>query len=559
MKKRMLSVTALAVVLFYLLSCFLSVAFQLENILTLISARTQYASVKWMSRSAEEGKEALLRRFGDLYPHGPNGVETEIPYTAALWKLNGARVIERGYTLTVLDGRQEHILWQGRIDDLLTAEKKAALGAFLRRCPSRAVAFDSVSFATVNGEWVPTSLSMFSIHKANSVRHTLTLAQAEPDRTLTRADAYILFDFYDLGLSRKDEARFRRLEAMVSQFEAGIAQEDADTLFFNVREYGKKMLPSDLIFEEERLPEARLPRIFTKLCRVFFGDTPEWDAAAFLADGEKYLYFTASLCNITYQTVSNAFVRQTAASLGVIYGLMGAMMLLAVWRLLKKNERLDTARRALTAAAAHELKTPLAVIQNQSECVLEAIAPERDREYVDSIREESLRMSGIVNTLLQYNRLSQRKKIEKQPVELAALVREEAENYRAFAESNGVKLSVSLPETATVRGDEALLRLAVDNYLSNAIKYAAGEKEVRVVLAKERKGFRFETLNACEPMTKKEADALWRLLSRRDAARGDGSAGMGLPLCAEIFRLHGFRYGCVPGGDSICFFFESVK
>ena len=235
------------------------------------------------------------------------------------------------------------------------------------------------------------------------------------------------------------------------------------------------------------------------------------------------------------------------------------MMLLAVWRLLKKNERLDTARRALTAAAAHELKTPLAVIQNQSECVLEAIAPERDREYVDSIREESLRMSGIVNTLLQYNRLSQRKKIEKQPVELAALVREEAENYRAFAESNGVKLSVSLPETATVRGDEALLRLAVDNYLSNAIKYAAGEKEVRVVLAKERKGFRFETLNACEPMTKKEADALWRLLSRRDAARGDGSAGMGLPLCAEIFRLHGFRYGCVPGGDSICFFFESVK
>ncbi len=328
---------------------------------------------------------------------------------------------------------------------------------------------------------------------------------------------------------------------------------------------------SGLVFDEERDLQYRnnegrdrsKESVFEKLAlwkryisRLLFKDVLSWDVAALEADGEKYIYFTASLRSLPQCVLTDSAVRRTASLLGVVYALTGAFLLIAVRRLMRKNEQLDKARRALTGAAAHELKTPISVIRNQSEFVLERVMPERDAEYVSSIRDEAERMSGIVDTLLQYGRLSDRKKIEKRPLDLAARVGEELARYRAFAETNGAALRVSLAGSVPVRGNEALLRLAVDNYLSNAIRYAAGEKNVRVTLTKTKRGFRFETENECEPIKKKEAKAFWSLLSKRDKARGSaGTAGMGLPLCAEIFRLHRYRYGCVPEGKSVRFFF----
>ncbi|MBQ1996542.1 MAG: two-component sensor histidine kinase, partial [Clostridia bacterium] len=94
----------------------------------------------------------------------------------------------------------------------------------------------------------------------------------------------------------------------------------------------------------------------------------------------------------------------------------------------------------------------------------------------------------------------------------------------------------------------------VDNYLSNAIKYATGEKKVAVKLEKDR----FFVYNTSEGISRDTADLMWDILSRDNKARTkDGSStGMGLPICAEIFKAHGFEYGYRNLQGKVEFYFE---
>ena len=94
------------------------------------------------------------------------------------------------------------------------------------------------------------------------------------------------------------------------------------------------------------------------------------------------------------------------------------IVVITLCKILKKAKKLDEAKIAFTSAAAHELKTPLAIIENQCECIMENIAPEKNSEYVKSIYNESLRMNKLVATLLQYNRLASTESIAKERCDL---------------------------------------------------------------------------------------------------------------------------------------------
>lgn len=224
----------------------------------------------------------------------------------------------------------------------------------------------------------------------------------------------------------------------------------------------------------------------------------------------------------------------------------------------RKNDRMTKAQRAFISAAAHELKTPLAVIQNQCECVLEDVAPEKNKDYVKSVHDEALRMNDIVSNLLWYNRLVNSKKIKTEKCDLSETVLAETDKYRTFAENNGVKMEVVLPSSKTeINCNRELIAMAIDNYLSNAIKYATGNKKVTVTLAKESKGTALRVFNECGGISYDERESIWYLLSRGDKARTGtgGSSGMGLPICSQIFEVHGFKYGYQNKSGGVEFYF----
>lgn len=226
----------------------------------------------------------------------------------------------------------------------------------------------------------------------------------------------------------------------------------------------------------------------------------------------------------------------------------------AILSYLEKKRNLNLARQAFISAAAHELKTPISIIENQCEFIMENVAPEKNAEYINSIYEESLRMNKLVATLLNYTRLASADSVEKHKVSLSEIANEEVKKYIPFAEQKGVTLLSDIAENITVKANAELIALVIDNYLSNAVKNTEAGNKIEVRL----NTLGLTVFNEGKPIDEKEGRNLWDVFYKEDKARtknGDNSTGMGLAICKQILMLHKFQYGYknMPGG--VEFFF----
>ena len=268
-----------------------------------------------------------------------------------------------------------------------------------------------------------------------------------------------------------------------------------------------------------------------------------------------HIWFSAKYSPFIRAVTSNSFQEFTLLT-ALLFLVAGALVLIISQAFLTKTQQLEKSKRTFISAAAHELKTPLAVIQNQCECILEDILPEKKDEYIRSVYDEALRMNGIVTSLLTFNRLSATDKVHKDKVNLSDLVTTEVNKYLSFAEAKGAEIiSADITENLYVSCNSELMALAIDNYLSNAVKYTTGEKKITVSLIKTKKGFLFEVYNTAEPIDESEIKGLWNVLERQDVSRTrkENSTGMGLPICKRIFDIHGFKYECRNAKDGIVF------
>lgn len=209
-----------------------------------------------------------------------------------------------------------------------------------------------------------------------------------------------------------------------------------------------------------------------------------------------------------------------------------------------------------TSGAAHELKTPLTVITNQCECIIENISPEKNDDYINSIYTEALRMNKLVATLLQYNKVNSISSVKKEKTDMQIIAETEIDKYSWHFEEKNFDLQVNLAEAAINCNDE-LIALVVDNFLSNAVKHTKEGGIVKVSLEKERKHVKFSVFNEGEHISSVDAKHIWEEFYKKDKARSrnDNSTGMGLAVCKRILSLHGFKYGYknVKGGVEFYF------
>ena len=270
---------------------------------------------------------------------------------------------------------------------------------------------------------------------------------------------------------------------------------------------------------------------------------------------DGYAFFMYVEYSPFHKTITSEFFWALTFYTAIIFAFATVIILIVALYLFNKSQRIKDNQRAFISAAAHERKTPLAVIQNQCECVLDGIAPEKNEEYVESVYEEALRMSEIVKTLLLFNRISNIEEVAKSDFNLSETVENEIKKYELFAESNSAKIETDIDSDVFVNGNAELIALAVDNYLSNAIKYTDGNKKVSVSLKKDRHSFVFKVCNDCNRIT--FSDEVWETFTKGDESRhsNGSSSGMGLPICKKIFDLHSFKYGYNKVKDGVEFYF----
>ena len=221
--------------------------------------------------------------------------------------------------------------------------------------------------------------------------------------------------------------------------------------------------------------------------------------------------------------------------------------------LLDRLESASVTERRFASDAAHELRTPLAVLRTGLDV---ALTRERsgaeNRAALENAHREVIGLCKIAEELLMLTRLNGEVAIERKPVDLRALVAEVTTTVEPLATAKNVELRTAELASAIVDGSAAHLRRLVINLIDNALKFtpAGGKIEIGLVNVDGRALLRVaDTGPGIEPS---ELPLVFERFFRGAHAGGEGS-GLGLSLCREIARYHGGQIAAAnrPAGGAV--------
>ena len=210
--------------------------------------------------------------------------------------------------------------------------------------------------------------------------------------------------------------------------------------------------------------------------------------------------------------------------------------------------------REFTRAAAHELKTPLAVLRTHAEALREDILPEKREQYLGIVLEECDRMAELVGRLLEFSRLESGAALHREPLEFAGLIREVLEPLELQLEQKQIHLTADLPELP-LTGDRERLREVVGNLLSNALRHCPTGGEIRLALTREAGWACLSVCNDGLPIPAEDLPHLWEPFFRGDRSRSreSGGTGLGLAIVQAAVTAHGGSCSVENLGQGVCF------
>jgi two-component system, OmpR family, heavy metal sensor histidine kinase CusS len=217
-------------------------------------------------------------------------------------------------------------------------------------------------------------------------------------------------------------------------------------------------------------------------------------------------------------------------------------------QMLERLERSFKQASRFSGDAAHELKTPLAILQGELEQMLQQAEPGSTmQQSLGNLLDEVSRLSGITRKLLLLSLADAGKmNVYRQEVNLSILVQEIAEDIELI--DPNLQVETSIASGLKVQGDRDLLAQVLQNLIINAIKYNLPNGWIKIQAYQQRKTVFIRISNASQDISESDREHLFDRFYRGDKARSRSvsggelrqieGVGLGLSLAREIARSH---------------------
>ena len=215
------------------------------------------------------------------------------------------------------------------------------------------------------------------------------------------------------------------------------------------------------------------------------------------------------------------------------------------YRNVSREMNLARLKSDFVANVSHELRTPLALIRLYAETLElgRLTAQEKYQEYFRIIREESERLTALINNILDFSRIEAgRKEYDFKETDLAELVRATLESYRFQIEQNGFAFEENIAsDIPPVNVDREAIARSLLNLVNNALKYSKDQKYIGVSLYRANGSVKLEVRDRGIGIAPGEQDKIFEKFYRcgDPLVHNIKGSGLGLSLVRHIAQAHG--------------------
>lgn len=207
--------------------------------------------------------------------------------------------------------------------------------------------------------------------------------------------------------------------------------------------------------------------------------------------------------------------------------------------ILRPVEESYAKQKQFIAVAGHELKTPITIIDADSE-LLRMELPEGN-EWLDDISVQTKRLANLTNDLISLAKLEEvHAGLTKIEFPLSDVISETVQSFRAIAEQQKIVIESQIEPMISYVGDEKLIRQLVGLIVDNALKYTDKSETITVCLEKKPKEIIFKVANKTEWTVHKDISKVFDRFYRSDSASHSITKGygLGLAIAKQIIESH---------------------
>jgi signal transduction histidine kinase len=205
----------------------------------------------------------------------------------------------------------------------------------------------------------------------------------------------------------------------------------------------------------------------------------------------------------------------------------------------------EALRQRLVADIAHELRTPLSVVQGNLQAILDGVFP-LELDEIRTVQEEARLIARLVTDLHELAQAEAgRLPLVRQQVKVATVIQHMANSFRPLAAEKDITLITDLPAgSLTVDADPDRLHQILTNLLGNAIRHTPKDGEVRLAAVEQIDRVRFSVANSGQGIEPEDLPHIFDRFYRVDTSRERDdnfatNAGLGLAIVKALVEAHG--------------------